>query len=85
VVEIGGYCPAWGTLLITEYADAHASDLCIMPPEAACGYLSGISKLGGINWAATQLEPIHELAGAIKCNDFRSETSNAHEDIPVDH
>lgn len=77
--------PAWGTLLITEYADAHASDLCVIPPDAACGYLSTISKLAGITWTATQLEPIHELAGAMKCKDPRSEDSNVREDIPADH
>jgi hypothetical protein len=56
-----------------------------MPPDAACGYLSTISKLAGINWTATQLEPIHELAGAMKCMDPRSEDSNVQEDIPADH
>jgi hypothetical protein len=61
--------PAWGTLLITEYGDAHASNLCVMPPGAACSYLSAIPVLVGINWTATQLEPIHELANLMKCHD----------------
>ncbi len=77
--------PAWGTLLITEYADAQASDLCVMPPASACGYLSAVSKLAGISWTATQLEPIRELADAIKCTDARSENSNVHENIPTNH
>ena len=61
--------PAWGTLLITEYTDAHASDLCVMPPETACDYLFSISMLSGIHWPAAKLEPIHELAASIKCRD----------------
>jgi hypothetical protein len=77
--------PAWGTLLITEYGNAHTSDLCIMPPEVACDYLSTISMLAGINWTATQLEPIHELANAIKCKEARSADSTTQGTIPADH
>lgn len=68
--------PAWGTLLITQYRDAHASDLCVMPPEAACDYLSAISTLSAINWTATQLEPIHELADSIRCPNPASQNSH---------
>lgn len=77
--------PAWGTVLITEYKDAAASDLCVMTPAAACDYLSAISMLPSINWTATQLEPIHELADAIKCKEPRSEDStNRKRNIPAD-
>lgn len=61
--------PAWGTLLVTEYRNAHASDLCVLPPDAACDYLSEISMLSGITWTANQLNPIHELADLITCRE----------------
>lgn len=77
--------PAWGTLLITEYRDGHSRNLCVMPPEAACAYLSSISMLAGINWTSTQLEPIHELADAIKCNQPRSAGPRTQGNIPADH
>lgn len=77
--------PAWGTLLITEYRDGHSRNLCVMPPETSCGYLSTISMLPGIDWTSTQLEPIHELADAIKCNEPGSPDSKAQGHISVDH
>jgi hypothetical protein len=77
--------PAWGTLLITEYRDGHSSNLCVMPPEASCDYLSTMSMLASINWTSTQLEPIHELADAIKCNEHRSADAKTQGNIPADH
>jgi hypothetical protein len=56
----------WYTVQIAEHGNGLTRQ-CILPQRLACEYLSGVEKLGGVNWTAKEVQPIARFMNQIKC------------------
>jgi hypothetical protein len=57
----------WYTVRISQHDKKHTQS-CVLPQALACEYLSGVSKLSGMNWTAAELRPITVLMSEVRCN-----------------
>jgi hypothetical protein len=60
----------WYTIKIAEHNEKHTQS-CVLPQALACDYLSGVLKLSGVNWTATERRPVTHFMAEVKCDTSR--------------
>ena len=55
------------SLALTEYSNGHSKDICTVPRDAACDYLSSIRSLKSIEWTENKVMPFRALSIVMGC------------------
>jgi hypothetical protein len=70
--------PYPNTIVVQEYTNGRARDLCIFPKKGGCEYLFGVARLSAIDWSHKDTFPLFQFESELGCKAPLTKWHDAH-------